>query len=514
MDRSTFFEQILDLLEGGQRTSDASYYTSGQAQEGEYANVISTAFRRTEPGSPEREEFVRLLDEVGFWTDTDNRQYWIDLPSDAVDDIKSLEAAAEKRMPSIGGGVVGDAGDLRLQGDDVIAPGGAGTGLLQGGTVHRVSNPGGQADYFVAAYEYPPGSGHSFYYRFDTIEQLESVIGPGMGGGSYPIGPMIQERDLATWTDGGSSSDVIAVDGTFGAYIQDKISKATLAAGGLDPTKHSAIVNDPEMQLILAKAAEDSTMTDEQILAMMRDTGVYKDVLYPGIENFYAGYDDPEAQYNLYKNNVIPALKRMGIAADSDGTYNSNIRTLLDSGVSDVAITTFAPIYNKAATNQAYAGELSRWTERFTGQSVSDFGSWFDVLAGTAPEDVLEIAEVAGLSWVADQQGFEISDTQLEMLGQELDLQEGEGRQLFSNTSRQLLALGASGLRRGGLDADMILRAEAGIGGDVEAIKLKARKLAIEEGLVDDPSARLFTDYNREGAPVKLGLGSNVAEGA
>ena len=39
-------------------------------------------------------------------------------------------------------------------------------------------------------------------------------------------------------------------------------------------------------------------------------------------------------------------------------------------------------------------------------------------------------------------------------------------------------------------------------------------KLAIEEGLVDDPEAAFFTDFNREGAPIKKGLQSGVSEGA
>jgi hypothetical protein len=121
---------------------------------------------------------------------------------------------------------------------------------------------------------------------------------------------------------------------------------------------------------------------------------------------------------------------------------------------------------------------------------------------------------MAGLQYAANLQNFAVSDADLSAIGQGLNLDENAATGLFSNTARRLLALGDAGLRRGGLSSSAILMAEAGIGDNPEGIKTKMQKLAIEEGLVDDPTASFYTAYNAEGAPVKSGLGSTISEGA
>jgi len=207
-------------------------------------------------------------------------------------------------------------------------------------------------------------------------------------------------------------------------------------------------------------------------------------------------------------------LKGLGYQQDADGGYGSTLAKLLDSGVTDTAFATFASSYKQAQTNQGFAAALNDWTEKYTGQSVSTFEDYFDVLAGNAPAEVQEIAELAGIQFMADNAGFDISDQDIRNLGEQLDLDQEQAGQLFSNTARDLLSLGERGLRRGNLTASQVLEAEAGIGGNVEQIKLRMSKLAREEGLSDDPTASIFTDFNREGAPVKKGLQANVSEGA
>jgi peptidoglycan hydrolase-like protein with peptidoglycan-binding domain len=400
--------------------------------------------------------------------------------------------------------------------DDVVDPEGAAgdvPGVMAGGTIHKVANAGGQEDYYVIAYEYPPGSGHSFYYRFDSLESLEKAVGPSLGGGAIAIGQVLPEEVVSAWTDSGNASEIIGVTGTFQGYLDDVIRDAAAAAGGTDPTLLGDAMADPEIALILAKTAEGN-WTPEQTKAALRDTDYYKNVIYPGIENFYSQSDNPEALYAVYKQNVEATAKSLGLPRDADGTYKSTIANLLDSGVTDQAFASFAPTYKKAQANVAYADALSKWTEQYTGTSIGSFEDYFDVLAGNAPADVQEIAELAGLQFMADNVGFTISDQDLRNLGEATSLTEDEAGRLFSQTARDLLALGARGLRRGDLTANDILNAEAGIGGNVEQVKLRMQKLAREEGLVDDPTATIFTDFNREGAPIKKGLQSSVSEGA
>jgi peptidoglycan hydrolase-like protein with peptidoglycan-binding domain len=382
--------------------------------------------------------------------------------------------------------------------DDVVDPEGAAgdvPGVMAGGTIHKV------------------GSGHSFYYRFDSLESLEKAVGPSLGGGAIAIGQVLPEEVVSAWTDSGNASEIIGVTGTFQGYLDDVIRDAAAAAGGTDPTLLGDAMADPEIALILAKTAEGN-WTPEQTKAALRDTDYYKNVIYPGIENFYSQSDNPEALYAVYKQNVEATAKSLGLPRDADGTYKSTIANLLDSGVTDQAFASFAPTYKKAQANVAYADALSKWTEQYTGTSIGSFEDYFDVLAGNAPADVQEIAELAGLQFMADNVGFTISDQDLRNLGEATSLTEDEAGRLFSQTARDLLALGARGLRRGDLTANDILNAEAGIGGNVEQVKLRMQKLAREEGLVDDPTATIFTDFNREGAPIKKGLQSSVSEGA
>ena len=102
--REEFFIQMMILLEGENYTSDPNYYTSGQATEGEWANIITTAFNRTTAGSAEREAFIMLLDQAGFFLETDNLDWWIN--GDVTDrDVLSLASAAEERLPTILEGV-------------------------------------------------------------------------------------------------------------------------------------------------------------------------------------------------------------------------------------------------------------------------------------------------------------------------------------------------------------------------------------------------------------------------
>lgn len=507
---------LFGILEPEGITSDIDAYTDGSLGLEDYQNLAKVLLERTEAGSPEREAAVAALYDSGLITSADSpqaRAYWTNGTLESLgEDVTNLGNS----MYTVITGVDAETGEAApLPGDDVVGPAGKTDeypGIMDGGTIHRINNPD-QEDYFVVAYEYPPGSGHSFYYRFDNRQQLEAAIGPNMGGGSVPIGAPMDEAVVRQWTDAGDSNEVVGASGSFGAFIDDIIWEAGQAAGLADPTILGDALRDPGIQLLLAKAAEGD-WTETQTKAAMRNEPYYKDVLYPGIEHLYGASDNPEAQYAILSQNFGAGLKELGIARDPDGTYKSQIAGLLEAGVSDVAFAAFVPAYKKASTSTQYASNLSKWTQQIAGVSVESFEDWFDVIAGNAPAEIQEIAELATLSTVANQQGLGISDQAIQNIGDDLDLSEGQARSIFSQTGRNLLALGASGLRRGGLTVDDIVQAEAGIGGNAEKLKSRVRKFAVEEGLADDMDTKYFTDYNQYGAPVKAGLKSTAIEGA
>lgn len=515
--REGLFTTLIGILEPGGITSDVSYYTDGKATEADYKNLIKVAFERTATGSAERNAFVDALAGAGFWADTDDLDYWRNKAGPA--DSPDLENVAMERLSVIGTGAAIDpnTGEIApLPGDDVIAAEGKTDefpGVMSGGTLRRVNNPEGQEDYFIMEYEYPPGSGHSFYYNMGSAADVEQAIGPNMGGGSVTIGEPVDESVVNNWTDGGDSNEILGVGGSFIGYIDDITIQAGKDAGIDDPTLVGAALKDPQIAIIMAQGAEGE-WTKERIKAALRKTDYYKDVLHPGIENFYGETDNPEAQYAQYKQNVEATLKMLGTPQDPNGGWGTKLKSLLDKGVTDTGFATFGKVYRQAQTNVGFAGSLSKWTEKYTGFSISTFEDYFDVLAGNSPAEVLEIAEIAGLQYMADNVGFEISDQELMNISESINIdQEGAG-QLFSKTARDLLSLGERGLRRGGLNSTQVLEAEAGIGGSVEKTKLLMSKLAREEGIVDDPTATIFTDFNREGAPIKKGLGATVSEGA
>jgi len=506
-----WWTELMDLMEPGGRTSDPTYYSDAKAQEGEWANIITTGFQRFAAGSPERAAFVDKLSEIGFWEATDDLNYWkgtgkyAGMEPDPAD-IGNLGTAAEERLPGTDWNKYSDPNYVAPRG---ATRDGAAAGIMEGGTIHKVSNPG-QPDYYVIAYEFPAGSGHSFYYRTSEAT-LSQALGPGMGGGSYPIGAPIQETQLDAWTDAGDPNEVVGIPGTFNQYVDDITRKAAIDAGINDPGLLGRAMADKDMQLLLAKiAASDTEWTEDRVKAEMRNVPFYYNELHPGINNFY-NTANPEAEYAMFKQNIEASLKSLGTPREE---YGSKIKELADAGVSDIAFATFVPTYKKASTNADYAADLNKWTTAITGKSISTFEDWYDVLAGNSPQEISDIAEMAGLQYAADLQNFSITDEDLQTIGQGLDLDENAAGQLFSNTARRLIALGETGLRRGGLTTQQVLMAEAGIGDNTEGIKQKMQKLAAEQGLADDETASWYTAYNQQGAPVKSGLGSTVIEGA
>ena len=459
---------------------------------------------------------------VSVWVKEQFGDQVIEMPGESEEDrlarITSSLMSAERQFIEVASTI------QSLAEDDIIDPEGqvitdvegeAGIpGVMAGGTIHKVRNVGGQPDYYVIQYEYPPGSGHSFFYRIGDLADVDALVGPGFGDGAIAVGATLDEDTIVrNWTDAGDVNEIMGVEGTFTAHITDLLRDVTIAAGVDDPTLAGDALKDPGIALVLAKAAE-ADWTPLQIKAALRDEPYYYDVLYPGIKNFYAQTDNPEALYAMYVQNVNVTLKGLGYQQDADGSYKSTIATLLDKGVTDTAFANFASVYKQAQTNVGFATALNDWTERYTGSTISNFEDYFDVLAGNAPAEVLEIAELAGIQFMADNAGFEITEQEIRTLGESLDLPQEEAGQLFSRTARDLLSLGERGLRRGNLTSTQVLEAEAGIGGNVEAIKLRMTKLAREEGLSDDPTATIFTDFNREGAPVKKGLQATISEGA
>ena len=383
-------------------------------------------------------------------------------------------------------------------------------GVLAGGVAMRIQRTD-QEDIWVQAYEYPAGSGSYIYFRYDSYDQLKAAV-----GGTPQYQTQTEDWLRQNAEPGGNAAEVIGVTGTFNALVEDVQYEAARLAGISDPTILGTFLSDPEVQALMAQATIKD-YTEAQTTAALRNTSFYKDTLYPGIENFYGRTDNPEAAYALYRQNVESNLVELGVSRDADGTYKSTIKDMLDAGVSDVSFATFTPTYIRAASNDTYRQGLNKWLQAAGMDQISDFDTFFDVIGGNAAPEINEVIELASLSYTANQAGSDLADAMLQEIAMNTDLSEQQMSQMFSNVDRSLIALGESGLKRYGIQQSDIVRAAAGYTvGDrtPEETKQLIQKIAQEEGLADEQGATYFTDYNREGAPIKAGLRSNLRQGA
>ena len=101
-DRGTLFSEILRILQPeGVDPQSITYYSEGEAQPGEWANIIEQAFKRLPPGSPERKQFIDTLDQAGFFMPTDDLNYWYNTDESDAGNIADLANAAEQRLPTL-----------------------------------------------------------------------------------------------------------------------------------------------------------------------------------------------------------------------------------------------------------------------------------------------------------------------------------------------------------------------------------------------------------------------------
>src|SRR5690606_38626671 len=210
---------------------------------------------------------------------------------------------------------------------------------------------------------------------------------------------------------------------------------------------------------------------------------------YPGIERFYGKTSQPEQAWANYVANVTPALRQLGYEPDANGTFNEQIKKMLDSGIDDQAFLSMSSVFARAQQNLQFAQVLNQWAQRDLGREIG-FNDWFDLLAGESIPELEQLAERASLAYMAQEASANITQAQVERLAERTDLSEQEAARLFRDFNQAVLALGESGLRRGGLTRDEVLSAAAGINPDsgrsIEEVRLAVAKLAQEEDLFDE----------------------------
>lgn len=381
-------------------------------------------------------------------------------------------------------------------------------GVLAGGTTVRV---GGQDGRYYQVYEFPAGSGNFVSYQYNDFATAQSALGQTFAF----------ETHTETWFNNnvlaqGNAETIIGQGGNFATFTQEIMTDAAAAAGIRDPSLAGQIASDPEMQAIMGQAIIGD-WTQAQIIAEQRKTNFWKNVLYPGIENLYSKTSAPELAYNNYVRSVEESLITLGYTRDADGTYNTRIKEMLDLNVDANVFVANVPIFISAVENVEFAATLNQWAERDLGRSV-DFNDWFDLVAGESAPDLAAVAERAQLAYASQAAGAGLTDLAVAGLSDVTDLSQDQMTQLFTNMQSSLLALGDSGLTRGNLTQDDILKAFAGVspesGRTIEEVKRDIVKLSRENDLFDEEKLNFFVGFTASGTPTRPGLQAIAPEGA
>lgn len=383
-------------------------------------------------------------------------------------------------------------------------------GVLSGGRLLRVRVASGEFRWYQM-YEFPAGSNMWVTYQFNDVEQVKAAFG-GI--------PFFRTWSLAEFEThsiaAADAEEIIGRDGSWTALSSQIIQEAAAAAGINDPTLLGQMINDPEMQQILAQASIGE-WTPAQIKAAQRDTDFWKNTLYPGIENLYPISMNPEQDYATYVAQVTPALLALGYEPGADGTLKSTVADMLNQKIDSNVFISQVPTFIRATQNAEFATVLNAWAERDLGRTI-DFNDWFDLMAGESQPDLEQVAERATLEWVAQNQGTTLSQTEIESIAAKTQMDPLDAQRAFSEFNQGILSLGDEALGRYGLSRDEVLSAAVGVaptsGRTIDEIKLLVSKTAREQGLADDEQINFYVGFNPMGQPIRPGLQSLSPEGA
>jgi hypothetical protein len=502
------------LVQSGLIKGDPTYYSSGKASADEYKHALRTAIGGLATASDPRaaSELYNRMKAAGAISGDMN--YYISGKAQAAE-IENLVNVAGTFFDKTPTTPPTEAPQVPKKADP-LEPGapeapvvGTPTGVLAGGTTVRVRQPDGTYRWYQV-YAYPPGSSGRVAYQYNDIEQLRAAVGE----------PRFVDRDT-TWVDKnliaiGAAEEVIGMGGNWNTFSKEIADEAAQRAGVRDPSLVGRMMADPEMQRILTKAAIGD-WTQEQVVAEQRKTSFWQNVLYPGIKNFYGRTTEPERAWTNYVDDVTPALTSLGYAKDAAGTYSPQIKKMLDQGIDAQIFLENAPVFQQAVQNSQFFDVYRQRAITELGKDVT-FGDWFSVIKGEAAPELMKVAEGASVAYEAQQAKFGLSEDMLQRMINERDLSAQEARNVFAEVNQAALALGETGLSRGGLTRDDILSAASGLaptsGMSPDEVKLKVAKLAQENDLFDEDKLQFYVGFDSAGRPTRPGLASLAPEGA
>lgn len=503
------------LVRNGLIAGDWNYYASGAASQDEVKNALNTAIANLEGASAptaKQEFYTRLQEATGFGGDSG---YYArgEAAADEVANLVNVTSGTFKAgtaTPPTAAPQVPTAPHPAEPGAPAAPVVGTPTGILAGGNTVKIQQEDGTYRWYQV-YQFPPGTQNYVAYQFNNVQQVEATFG------SIP-GHFTETRNYEQTylTAIASAEEVIGMAGNWNTFSNEIATDAARRAGVNDPGLIGRMMSDPEMQQIMVRAGAGG-WSPEQIVAEQRKTNFWKNVLYPGIDKFYGRTTEPEKAWSQYVGNVSPALTELGYKRDADGTFNTQIKKMLDNGIEDQTFLQNVPIFQQAAQNTAFAQVLNARSQQELGKSIT-FGDWFGLLKGEGADEIQKVAEGAVVAYQAQQQQVGLNEQTLQRLIAERDLSEAEARNVFTEVNQAVLATGDAGLGRYGLSRDDIISSAAGIdpesGRSASEVRNLVAKIARENALFDDEKVGFYLGFDPTGRPTRPGLQALAPEGA
>ena len=407
-----------DLVSDGLIDSfdDGSYYSEGQAGEGEYANAIKVAFNATAPGSDERKKLIDNLFEGGVIDPGGSRDYWYGLADGDGPDMRNLENASETFFQASNGAIT-LAGETPAEpdpdaptevetgpGTEDETPAETGTGGTAENTVPILTSKDmkwffdPESAQWMVSYKLP-NSDRSVVFAAEG-SQLDAIFGEGQRPKAYET---ISFADLTQREGVTFAGDIAEVQGTgsFEGEV-DRVIALALDEGILPKwAQGSGAVYD------LLFIAQSENKSDEWLVDELAKLPEFK-TRFPGIETIQAtGLTTTEAVTGFLE--LEQGIKTLVIRdGGNPATINPQVvGDLIAKGHSLTDVTQTFAIFDRLESN---AGALEAFNEVLAanGQAPLTAEDQFEFMAGNAPTELYKLWEQSSLHQAAQAAGLNL----------------------------------------------------------------------------------------------------------
>lgn len=384
-------------------------------------------------------------------------------------------------------------------------------GVLDGGELFRISRVG-REDTYIQMFRIP-GTNNFAYYQYSNLQQVQRTFGDNLPSVFVMSESEFLGREGSDLFFAGEAGEIIGLGGNFQQLFTSASASALRAAGVNDPALLGKLLADPEVAGIIAiNSIAANPVTGAELQAQLRQTNVWRNEIYPGIDFFYSrGDDNPEQAWVNYQRNVTDGLRNLGFAPDADGSYRTKVGEMLSAGIDDGEFNQFLPTAITIQQNPGLKAQMDQWAIRELNRDLN-WDEFVDVLRGTSDPELQRVVESATLAYAAERAGVTADVADIRRLAAETDLTPQQALDAFSETERRLLAIGTQDLAVRGISRGDILDFAAGIkprsGKTAAEVAQITTQLAVERGLSDNPQARFFTNFTDRGSPQRAGLQS------